>query len=130
LFSIHNLLKINKYSIYKINHHIFIYHHPLEKWKKLKQVCEKKNVHLHIDGARIYHSLAKYNLKPADVSDLYDSMTICLSKSSCCPAGAVVVGKKSFVNQLRFIKKALGGGMRQVGILCEAGIYALNNLVP
>ena len=65
-----------------------------------------------------------------DVSDLYDSMTICLSKSLCCPTGAVVVGKKDFVTQLRFIRKALGGGMRQVGILCGAGIYALENLVP
>lgn len=57
-------------------------------------------------------------------------MTICLSKSLCCPTGAVVVGKKKFIDQLRVIRKSLGGGMRQIGILCAAGLYALDHIVP
>ena len=87
-------------------------------------------MHLHIDGARIFNALAKYNCKPSDLSGMYDSMTICLSKALSCPTGAIVVGKKDFVHQLRFIRKSLGGGMRQIGVLCAAGIYALDYMIP
>ena len=55
-------------------------------------------------------------------------MTICLSKSLSCPSGAVVIGNKNFIDQLRFIRKSLGGTMRQTGILTGAGLWALQNM--
>ena len=91
-------------------------------------MCTKKNVHLHIDGARIYHAISFYNCKPADLSEYYDSMTMCFSKSLCCPSGAVVVGNKSLVDKLRVIRQTLGGTMRQTGILTAAGLWALENM--
>lgn len=102
--------------------------YPLEQWNQLKEVCTRKNVHLHIDGARIYHAIASYKCDPADLSEYYDSMTICFSKSLCCPSGAVVLGDKSFVDKLRVIRKSLGGTMRQTGLLTAAGLWALEHM--
>jgi len=91
-------------------------------------VCAKKNVHLHIDGARIFNAIAAYKCKPADLSEYYDSLTICFSKSLCCPTGAVVLGDRDFINKLRYIRKSLGGTMRQTGVLTAAGLWALEHM--
>ncbi len=55
-------------------------------------------------------------------------MTICFSKSLCCPSGAVVLGERNFIKKLRYTRKALGGAMRQTGLMTAAGLWALENM--
>jgi threonine aldolase len=91
--------------------------------------CKKNNLILHCDGARIFNALCALNAKPADLSGLFDSMSVCLSKGLGAPVGSVLIGKKDVIKKSRKIRKALGGGMRQAGFLAAAGIYALDNNV-
>ncbi len=84
---------------------------------------------VHLDGARIYNALIYNNEDPADYHKSADSMSICLSKGLGCPAGSLLLGSSEFIAKARRIRKRLGGGMRQSGILAAAGIYALQNHV-
>ncbi|KAG5668139.1 hypothetical protein PVAND_016091 [Polypedilum vanderplanki] len=103
---------------------------PLNWIEELSKVCKDKNLKLHMDGARVF-SAAEYLKVPVSrvVRDV-DSISFCLSKNLCCPVGSLLVGKKEFVEQARRFRKALGGGMRQVGFLAAAGMFALDNIVP
>lgn len=83
----------------------------------------------HIDGARIFNAAVKLNVTAADLVRQADSVTFCLSKGLCCPVGSVLCGTHDFIERSRRLRKMLGGGMRQAGILAAAGIYALDNLV-
>jgi threonine aldolase len=83
-----------------------------------------------MDGARVF-SAAEYLNEPISriVRDV-DSVSFCLSKNLCCPVGSMLVGRQEFVDKARRYRKAIGGGMRQVGFLASAGMYALDNIVP
>jgi threonine aldolase len=83
----------------------------------------------HIDGARIFNASIKLNVPAAELVRQADSVTFCLSKGLCCPVGSVLCGTHDFIERARRLRKMLGGGMRQAGILAAAGIYALDHLV-
>ncbi len=85
---------------------------------------------VHIDGARIFNALATYNLEGKDISDCFDSMTLCFTKGLCCPIGAALVCSKENVKKLKNIRKSLGGGILHSGILSNGIEYALDNLLP
>jgi threonine aldolase len=83
----------------------------------------------HLDGARIFNAAIACNEKVSDYCALVDSVQICLSKGLGAPIGSLICGTKDFIHKARFWRKRLGGGLRQVGIIAAAGIYALDNNV-
>lgn len=101
--------------------------YDFEEIKKIRQVCIENNLSLHLDGARLWNALVAKNESPKQYGQVFDSISICLSKSLGCPVGSVLIGKKEFIKKGRRIRKVFGGGMRQAGFLAAAGIYALQN---
>ncbi len=101
--------------------------YTLDEMQSLFAYCQKNNIKMHIDGARIFNAIISQNYKPTDIGKNTDSLTFCLSKGLGCPAGSVLIGCENFINEARRVRKALGGGMRQTGFLAAAGVYALKN---
>lgn len=95
--------------------------------QKIKEVCLKNNLKLHLDGARIFNALIAKKETPKQYGEVFDTISICLSKGLGTPIGSLLVGSKDFIKKARRIRKVFGGGMRQAGILAAAGIYALEN---
>ncbi len=93
----------------------------------IKKVCLNHGLNYHIDGARLFNAMIKNNETPEQYGQLFDSISICLSKSLGCPVGSLLLGDKEFIKQARRVRKVFGGGMRQAGYLAAAGIYALEN---
>ncbi|XP_020808915.1 probable low-specificity L-threonine aldolase 2 [Drosophila serrata] len=85
---------------------------------------------LHMDGARVFNAAASLGVGVERICRDFDSVSICLSKGLSAPVGSVLVGGKDFIAEARRLRKALGGGMRQVGILAAAGLVALEEVVP
>ncbi|KAH8278503.1 hypothetical protein KR018_004126 [Drosophila ironensis] len=85
---------------------------------------------LHMDGARVFNAAAALGVGVERICRDFDSVSVCLSKGLSAPVGSVLVGSKEFVAEARRLRKALGGGMRQVGILAAAGLVALEEVVP
>lgn len=101
--------------------------YDFEELKKIKKVCEENGLAFHIDGARLFNALVAKNETAEQYGKLFDSISICLSKSLGCPVGSVLLGTKDFIQQARRVRKVFGGGMRQAGFIAAAGIYALQN---
>lgn len=93
----------------------------------IRTVCNKHQLGLHLDGARLWNALIAKNESAIQYGQVFDSISVCLSKSLGCPVGSVLVGSASFIKKARRIRKVFGGGMRQAGFLAAAGIYALDN---
>ncbi len=103
--------------------------YPLENIRAIRAVCEKHNLALHLDGARLFNALVETGDAPATIGAEVDSISICLSKGLGAPIGSVLVGSQSFIAEARRVRKVMGGGMRQAGYLAAAGIYALDHQV-
>jgi len=101
--------------------------YDFEEIKNIRRVCDKNNLKLHLDGARLVNALVAKSETPEQYGKVFDSISICLSKSLGCPVGSLLLGNTSFIKKARRIRKAFGGGMRQAGFLAAAGIYALQN---
>ncbi|MDX5586190.1 MAG: GntG family PLP-dependent aldolase [Aureibaculum sp.] len=101
----------------------------IEEIKNIKKVCDIHQLAFHLDGARIFNALVEKKEKPKQYGELFDTISICLSKGLGCPAGSLLLGSKKHIQKALRIRKLLGGGMRQVGYLAAAGIYALDNHV-
>ncbi len=102
---------------------------PLEVHRALWSEMQNRGVALHLDGARLFNASTALNVGPAEIAALTDSVTFCLSKGLGCPVGSVLCGTRAFIGRARRVRKMLGGGMRQAGILAAAGLYALDNHV-
>ena len=89
-------------------------------------IAKENGLKLHIDGARIFNAAVALNVTVRDLVENADSVTFCLSKGLAAPVGSVVCGGEKFIYQVRRNRKALGGGMRQAGILAAAGLLSLN----
>ncbi|HLF46311.1 MAG TPA: GntG family PLP-dependent aldolase [Chitinophagaceae bacterium] len=96
---------------------------------RIKNVCKENNLKLHLDGARLFNALIAKNETPEHYGQVFDSISICLSKSLGCPVGSILLGSNEFIKKARRVRKVFGGGMRQAGFLAAAGIYALQNHV-
>lgn len=92
------------------------------------QVAHDAGLVVHLDGARIFNAAVDLNLPVEKLTEMVDSVTFCLSKGLCAPAGSVICGSKSFIENARRMRKQLGGGMRQAGVLAAAGIIALEDM--
>ncbi|GEO08474.1 low-specificity L-threonine aldolase [Segetibacter aerophilus] len=99
----------------------------LTELKNIREVCFKNNLALHLDGARLFNAIVAKNEKPEEYGQIFDSISICLSKGLGTPIGSVLLGTKDLIKRARRIRKVFGGGMRQAGYLAAAGIYALEN---
>ncbi len=98
-----------------------------ENIKEIANVCNKRNLKLHLDGARLFNALTETKENPRDYGKIFDSISICLSKGLGAPIGSLLLGNNNFIKKARRIRKVFGGGMRQVGYLAAAGIFALDN---
>lgn len=100
-----------------------------EELKKIRKVCDANGLGYHLDGARVWNAMVTNDITAKDYGKLFDTISVCLSKGLGCPAGSVLVGDDEFMNNAIRIRKILGGGMRQVGYLAAAGLYALDHHV-
>ncbi len=94
---------------------------------KIKSVCDKHNLGYHLDGARIWNALVETNETAQQYGEVFDTISVCLSKGLGCPVGSVLIGDDKLMNKAMRVRKMLGGGMRQVGYLAATGLYALDN---
>ena len=103
--------------------------YTLDALKDVYNFAVKHNLKVHMDGARLFNASAASKLKPHIISKYADTVTFCLSKGLGAPVGALLCSSKEFIDEARRVRKMLGGGMRQAGILAAAGIYALKHNV-
>ena len=97
--------------------------------QKIKKVCDENNLAYHLDGARLFNALVAKKEDPKQYGELFDTISICLSKGLGAPIGSVLLGSKEHIKKAVRIRKLYGGAMRQVGYLAAAGIYALDHHV-
>ncbi|HRV55200.1 MAG: GntG family PLP-dependent aldolase [Flavobacteriaceae bacterium] len=98
-----------------------------EALKKIKKVCDAHDLGYHLDGARIWNALVAKPYTAKDYGSVFDTISVCLSKGLGCPVGSVLIGNEDIMQNALRIRKILGGGMRQVGYLAAAGLYALDH---
>ncbi|SCL16181.1 L-threonine aldolase [Micromonospora nigra] len=98
---------------------------PLDVLRALRGVADSAGVALHCDGARIWHAHVADGVPLATYGGLFDTLSVCLSKGLGAPVGSLVVGSAEQIGRARFVRKRMGGGMRQAGVLAAAGRYAL-----
>ena len=103
--------------------------YSLENIREIRKVCTRKGLKFHLDGARLFNALVETGDRPASIGAEMDSISICLSKGLGAPVGSVLIGNQPFIAEARRVRKAMGGGMRQIGYLAAAGIYALDHQV-
>ncbi|TDW52277.1 L-threonine aldolase [Flavobacterium sp. 270] len=101
--------------------------YDLDDLKDIKRVCDANNLKFHMDGARIWNALVAKRQNPKEFGAIFDTISVCLSKGLGAPIGSVLLGSKADIHRALRIRKILGGGMRQVGYLAAAGLYALAN---
>jgi threonine aldolase len=103
--------------------------YDLETFKQIRSVCDENNLGFHLDGARLFNALVATGQSPKDYGDLFDTISVCLSKGLGAPMGTVLLGKSELMRNAIRVRKVLGGGMRQVGYVAAAGLYAIRNNV-
>lgn len=99
----------------------------LEEIKKIREVCNQHGLGLHLDGARLANAIVANHENPKAYGQLFDTISICLSKGLGAPMGSVLIGNEDVMENAMRIRKVLGGGMRQIGFMAAAGLYALKN---
>ena len=101
-----------------LNHDMFI---------SVSEYAKEKELAVHVDGARIWHSILECNINPKEIGKTIDSLTFCFSKGLGAPVGSMLLGKEDFISKARELRKVRGGGMRQVGVIAAAAKYALES---
>ena len=96
--------------------------------KSVSEIAKNNSLYIHVDGARIFNAAVASSVSVSELTKKVDSVSFCLSKGLSAPAGSLLCGTKEFISKARRNRKALGGGMRQAGILAAAGIVALENM--
>ena len=95
--------------------------------EKIQKIAKENNLAFHLDGARLFNALVAKKESPEQYGQLFDTISICLSKGLGAPIGSILMGSKEDISKALRIRKLFGGAMRQVGFLAAAGIYALDN---
>ncbi len=103
--------------------------YDFDEIKKIRKVCDTHNLGFHLDGARLMNAIVAKKENPKDYGKVFDTLTICLSKGMGTPLGTVLVGKKKLMQNAMRVRKVLGGGMRQIGFMAAAGLYAFENQI-
>lgn len=102
-------------------------YYTCEEIRPIHHLCQERGLALHLDGARIFNALVETGESPLETGQLFDSISVCLSKGLGAPVGSLLIGSAEFIRQARRVRKVMGGGMRQAGYLAAAGIYALDH---
>lgn len=97
--------------------------------ERIRKVCDTHNLGLHLDGARLMNALVATGETPRQYGAMFDTISVCLSKGLGAPIGTILMGKKELLKNAIRVRKILGGGMRQVGYMAAAGLYAMENHV-
>lgn len=100
----------------------------LEYMRQVKALADAKGLAVHLDGARVFNAAVALGVHVSAIADLVTSVQLCLSKGLGAPAGSIVAGPKPFIDRVHRLRKMLGGGMRQVGVLAAPGILALEEM--
>jgi threonine aldolase len=100
---------------------------PLEYLARARRFTRENGLALHLDGARLYNAAVKLGVDAREITQYFDSVSVCLSKGLGAPIGSVLCGSAELIAKARRLRKMVGGGMRQAGILAAAGLYALDN---
>ena len=100
---------------------------PQDEILEVRKACDEFNLIFHLDGARIWNAHAATGLSLAELTAPFDSVSVCLSKGLGAPIGSLVLSSRDFIEKCRRERKLFGGGMRQVGIIAAAGLYAVKN---
>ena len=95
--------------------------------KELRNLSKQHSIPIHLDGARIWNALQETTISPLEMGSYLDSMSVCLSKGLGAPVGSVLIGSNDFIKKAKRIRKALGGGMRQSGVLANAGLIGFRD---
>ena len=103
--------------------------YPIEKIRAIYDVAIQRGLKMHLDGARLFNASVASGISPKDYATHFDSVMFCFSKGLGAPIGSIVTGSKTFIERAHRFRKMLGGGMRQVGILAAAALFALENNV-
>ncbi len=101
--------------------------HPIENIIEVEKLARKKNLYLHLDGARLWNASVASGIPVKEYASHFDTVSCCLSKGLGAPVGSIIAGKKEFITEAFRVRKAWGGGTRQAGILAAGGLYALQN---
>ncbi len=100
---------------------------PLEKMAEIYRLSKSRGLLVHLDGARLWNASVATGIKPHEYGRWADSVSVCLSKGLGAPIGSLAAGPKPFIDRVHRFRKMFGGGMRQVGMIAAAGIYALDH---
>lgn len=101
----------------------------LEEIRRIRNLCNEHGLALHLDGARLFNALVARGESPKQYGELFHTISVCLSKGLGAPAGSLLLGRREDISKAHRFRKVMGGGMRQVGYLAAAGIYALDHNV-
>lgn len=101
----------------------------LQHMQEAYEAAKAKQLHVHLDGARIFNAALALGVSARQIAMYSDSVMFCLSKGLCAPVGSMLCGTKAFVEKARRNRKILGGGMRQAGVLAACGLIALNHMI-
>lgn len=104
--------------------------YDLETIKDIRALANAHNLNMHLDGARLFNALSATEIDPKAIAENFDTISICFSKGMACPVGSILICPEELEFDARRIRKVLGGGMRQAGILASACSYALKNHLP
>jgi threonine aldolase len=104
--------------------------YTVEQTAAVIAACREADLRVHVDGARLWNAAVALGVEPAELVRGADSAMVTLSKGLCAPAGSLLVASKERIAKARRVRKQLGGGMRQVGILAAAGLVALDTMIP
>jgi len=99
-----------------------------ERMQDISEHVRKAGLPVHLDGARIFNAVIVLKRDVAEIASLFDSVMFCLSKGLCAPVGSMLVGSREFIDRAVPIRRMLGGGMRQVGVVAAAGLVALEKM--
>lgn len=102
---------------------------PMDNLRALRDIADKHKIKIHFDGARVFNASHASGIPVKEYAAIGDSLMFCLSKGLSAPVGSMLTGPKDFIDHARRVRKALGGGMRQVGVLAAPGIVALTEMV-
>lgn len=102
---------------------------PLEYLAEARAFTRERGLALHLDGARLFNAVVKLGCTAGDISRHFDSVSVCLSKGLGAPVGSVLCGDEALIGRARRLRKMVGGGMRQAGVLAAGGLYALDHHV-
>lgn len=113
------------------NTHNACYGSPINTdfFNEVKNIAKKNNIPIHLDGARIFNAAIALNKSVDELTKDCDSVSCCLSKGLSAPVGSVILGSKNFISKAKSLRKALGGGMRQAGLIASAGIFSLDHMI-